>query len=883
MESSIYKFIWRYSKPQQLLLVVLTLISFPFLYIALDLPKRIVNQGIQGQNVPDSVFGIPVDQVTYLFVLSAAFLVLVCVNGGFKYLINTKKGQIGERMLRRLRFQLYSHVLRFPLPQFRRMSQGEIITMITAEVEPLGGFIGDAFAQPLFQGGTLLVYVGFIFVQDPILGAAAIALYPLQGYLIPRLQKRVNQLGKQRVRTVRRIADRIGETVAGIEGIHANNTARWHRADIGHRLGDVFAIRFEIYQRKFFIKFLNNFVNQLTPFFFYTIGGYLVIRGDLSFGALVAVLTAYKDMASPWRELLLYYQQKEDVHIKYDQVVENFQPVGLMTAAQHDALPPTAFRLSGSLEVTNLAFGDEDTVKPLDGATCTLPLNRHVAVVDAGSGGTSELTQLLARLLVPAGGSLRLSGHDYTELPESVTGRRIGYVGPQCFVFSGSLRDNLTYGLRHGTATDPMDGIGDAKAAWRRGEALLSGNPLDDPSGDWLDYAAAGTADATALQDRMLAVLEAIDFADDVYHFGLNGTVDPAERPDIADAILAARRGVARRLANQDRSALVERYQADRFNTNANLAENLLFGTPASKRFALESLALQPFITDVLERSGLIRRLIAIGCRLAEIVVDMYANLPPGHEFFERLSFIAADDLPQFQILVQRAAKDGRDSLGPDDRHRVITLALKLVPARHRLGLWNRRVEADVLRARTMVMAELPADLRTDLVFFDDTRYNSAASIIDNILFGKPVVNAAGGSNVDTVLSQAVRDEVVASGLYRRVVEVGLDFDVGIQGARLSAVQKQKVGLVQALLKRPDVLILNRATAAFDAQTQARVLQALRREQTSRGLVWAVQDATMAIAFDDVLVMRSGRTVEHGPVAEAQQPGRALHQLLTQA
>ena len=60
------------------------------------------------------------------------------------------------RMLRRLRYMLYARILRFPLPQFRKVSQGELIPMITAEVEPLGGFIGDAFALPALQGGLLL-------------------------------------------------------------------------------------------------------------------------------------------------------------------------------------------------------------------------------------------------------------------------------------------------------------------------------------------------------------------------------------------------------------------------------------------------------------------------------------------------------------------------------------------------------------------------------------------------------------------------------------------------------------------------------------------------------------------------------------------------------
>ena len=111
---------------------------------------------------------------------------------------------------------------------------------------------------------------------------------------------------------MREVADRVQESAAGIVEIHANDTVKLQLTDFASLLGRIYDIRFEIYKRKFFVKFLNNFIAQLTPFFFYSIGGYLVIRGNLSFGALVAVLAAYKDMASPWKELLDFYQQKEE-------------------------------------------------------------------------------------------------------------------------------------------------------------------------------------------------------------------------------------------------------------------------------------------------------------------------------------------------------------------------------------------------------------------------------------------------------------------------------------------------------------------------------------------------------------------------------------------
>src|SRR5437660_12162484 len=97
---------------------------------------------------------------------------------------------------------------------FDRTAAGEIIAMLTAELEPVGGFIGDSFALPIAQAGTLLTIFVFMFVQNPVLGAAAVSLYPVQAYVIPKMQRRIRELGRQRVRKVRVLSDRIGEAIA---------------------------------------------------------------------------------------------------------------------------------------------------------------------------------------------------------------------------------------------------------------------------------------------------------------------------------------------------------------------------------------------------------------------------------------------------------------------------------------------------------------------------------------------------------------------------------------------------------------------------------------------------------------------------------------------
>src|SRR3546814_12418242 len=105
-----------------------------------------------------------------LLALSFSFLGLVLVNGIFKLVINTRKGRLGERLLRRLRFELADRILRFPLPHLRRVKPSEMATMIKDEVEPLGGFIGDAFATPLFLGGQAATAMLFIRSEERRVG-----------------------------------------------------------------------------------------------------------------------------------------------------------------------------------------------------------------------------------------------------------------------------------------------------------------------------------------------------------------------------------------------------------------------------------------------------------------------------------------------------------------------------------------------------------------------------------------------------------------------------------------------------------------------------------------------------------------------------------------
>ena len=85
-----------------------------------------------------------------------------------------------------------------------------------------------------------------------------------------------------------------------------------------------------------------------------------------------------------------------------------------------------------------------------------------------------------------------------------------------------------------------------------------------------------------------------------------------------------------------------------------------------------------------------------------------------------------------------------------------LSLPFMLVPARHRLGLIDADMQTKILEARKIFSDEIPSDLRQSVEFFSLDSYNAAASIQDNILFGKTVYGQADASNNRHVISHSI-------------------------------------------------------------------------------------------------------------------------------
>jgi putative ABC transport system ATP-binding protein len=904
LDANITRYIWTHTRKQQFwILFVVALSMIPY-FMSFNLPKQIVNGPIQGEGfatadatqvfmrfAPDLpwlgeivVFpGISLDRLGTLFALSGVFLGLVIVNGLFKYYINIYKGKLGERLLRRMRFTLVDTILRFPPATFKRLKGAEISSMVKDEVEPLGGFTGDAFVAPALLGGQALTALVFIFVQSVPLGLITAALVSVQAFIIPKMRRRLLVLGRERQLTARELAGRVSEIVDGIHTIHSYDTSNYERADIAARLGRIYKIRFDIYQWKFLVKFINNFLASVTPFLFYSIGGYLALNGQLDIGQLVAVIAAYKDLPGPLKELIDWDQNRQDVQVKYHQVISQFAVDGIMDEGlQKVSAEGSAGRLQPPLEAVNLGVVDESGGTGLERVNFALRPGEAVAVVGNSGAGGDILAEALARIVWPSSGKVTAGGDDLHHLPESIVGRQITYAAGESYFFFGTLRDNLLYGLKHAPVTAKIYvDVALATRTWERDEALRAGNPDLDMAAEWVDVSGYGATGQDGLMADVFAALEAAALTRDMLDLALRSNVDLAVHGDLAAKTVAMRRQLRDELIGQGLDDLIVPFEPGAYNAEATVIENLLFGNARDAALSAGAISTNSHFRAVLARRGLRDALFAMGTEIARNAIDLFADLPPDHPFFQQLSFMTADDLPAYQMLLQKVDM-GTQPPTEEEIGQMIRLSFDYVEPRFRFGLLTAELMTAIVDFRADFHAGLPADLKDGIEMFDPDTYIVSGSLLDNMLFGRISQKYRDGAER---IFATVAGLLRPLGLHETVLKVGLDFHVGAGGKRLTSAQRQKFSLVRALIRTSDFYVFNKPLSAIDARSQDQILQNvlahLRRDGRTPGIIWVVSQNAMARAFDRIAVFDRGMLVEDGSYGELVQKNGIFKEMLS--
>lgn len=473
--------------------------------------------------------------------------------------------------LAELRTRVFEHVHRLSMLEVEAERRGSLVARVTSDIEAITQFVEWGGIGMLIGGAQVVLVLGAMLVIEPLL-AAAVVVAGLVYAVVLRFVQRVLARAWDRVRA--RVAvslAAVGEAISGLPAIRAYGAEERTQERVDRALGEQFRAEFRV-------GALGAGLFSSAEVFAAAVTAGVVVLGVLSAGTtgitaggLVAFLFLVTLFIEPVQLLVEIIDQAQSAAAGLRRVLSVLErPITIAEPIGGVDLPPGPLEVT--LEHVRFAYpGGPDVLIDVD---ATIAAGQRVAVVGRTGSGKSTFVRLVARLLDPGGGEVRVGGVALTRVRSASLRARIAYVPQDVFLFDTTVGDNVRYGA---------PGASDAEVRGALAELGLT---------DWLGTLEAGLATRvgergqrlSAGERQLVAIARAWIVGPDLLVLDeATSAVDPALEVDLRRAIEVLTGGrtsitVAHRLSTAESADRVLVFEAGRLvedGPHARLLEQL--------------------------------------------------------------------------------------------------------------------------------------------------------------------------------------------------------------------------------------------------------------------------------------------------------------------
>lgn len=298
MPAGLVSFVASMGWKHQIGIAVLSIAVFALDAAPLEIQRRIVNSTAAGASYNGIVL------------LVALYLGLLVTEGITKLVLNVYRGWIGEVSILWLRGRVLASSDGPTNSLSEALDEGVQLSIVLAEAEPIGSFVGSIFSEPLLQAGILLAVCGYLAFLQPLVAGTVAVIFAAQIAFVPLMQRAINKL----------VADKIGVLRDVSEGMVESSLGGLGRNLQVDRIGRLFTTDMSINKLKYLLNFLMNLSTQIGYAGIFLIGGYYFVTGRTEIGTVVAFVSGLSKIADPWGALVDWYQNLTVTIVKYAMV-----------------------------------------------------------------------------------------------------------------------------------------------------------------------------------------------------------------------------------------------------------------------------------------------------------------------------------------------------------------------------------------------------------------------------------------------------------------------------------------------------------------------------------------------------------------------------------
>jgi ABC-type multidrug transport system fused ATPase/permease subunit len=412
------------------------------------LAKVAIDQGIRQHDVG------ALDLVVVVFLISAI------VYGVCTYAQTYLVGWVGQRALRDLRLKLFAHLQSLSIGFYSRNRAGWLISRMTNDVEALDQLVEDGLATLIQSSLTLIGVIAILLVLDFNLALLTFLALPLLflGALAFRIASAdAYRLTREKIAT---ITAHLAETLSGIRVVRSFGQERRHidefrRLNEANRDANMTTVKLNA---AYFPAV--ELLSALVTVEILVIGGIEAINGHTSTGVVFAFIAALNNFFDPIQQLSQLYTTYQSGMAALDKIfgLLDEQPE-IVDAPDAIALP----RIDGRLEFRDVSFrygvegGRDEVPYALRDVDLHVAPGETIALVGETGAGKSTFAKLVARFYDPTDGAVLVDGHDLRSVTGQSLRSQMGMVPQEGFLFSGSVRENISFGRPEASEADVRD------------------------------------------------------------------------------------------------------------------------------------------------------------------------------------------------------------------------------------------------------------------------------------------------------------------------------------------------------------------------------------------------------------------------------------------
>jgi ATP-binding cassette, subfamily B, bacterial len=386
------------------------------------------------------------DSSTIIIGAAAAVLVLTALRAGTAYTSTVSGALVGNRVVSRLRDELYTHLQRLPLKFHARSRAGDLTVRLIGDVGVMKDVAVTAML-PLIANVMILVGMAAVMLWfNWQLGLVALALLPLVALSTRRLGRRIHNTAREQRRHEGDLAARAAESMVAVRVVRA--------LSLEEEFGRTFArgssrsLREGVRGKRLEAR-LERTADMLVAAVTAAVlamGAHLVLTGQLTPGDLLVFLAYLKTGVRPVNDFAKYSGRLAKAAAAADRVLDL-----LDEAPESDARPGAieAPPLKGAVRIDHASFEYELGRPALEDVVLNVPAGARVFVIGPSGSGKSTLVSLLMRLYSPTRGAISIDGHDLRDLTAASLRRQFSVVLQDTLLFAGTVRDNIVCGLDH--------------------------------------------------------------------------------------------------------------------------------------------------------------------------------------------------------------------------------------------------------------------------------------------------------------------------------------------------------------------------------------------------------------------------------------------------